>query len=81
MLRRIIHVPLTAKELAARRIGGIITSCGGRANRERWLSEARGYLARHPGATTFDMALECHLGDKQAKKFMREINEAERSSL
>lgn len=71
--RTTIHAPLTAKELAARRTAGIITSCGGQANRERWVSEAREYLASHPGATVFDLALECHLGDKQAKNFMREI--------
>ena len=41
-------------------------------DQRRDLAEVAAYLAAHPGATTFDVALCCHMGDSHARRLIRQ---------
>ena len=39
----------------------------------RYFTEVKNYLAVHPDATTFDVALECHFSDKAAGYWINRV--------
>ena len=43
------------------------------ADQRRWEAEVAAYIKQHPGASTFDIALECHMGDKPARRFANAV--------
>jgi len=52
------------------RLGGIVTHGTTIARYRQDIEECRSYLAAHPGATTFDVALELHYSDAAARRIM-----------
>lgn len=52
------------------RLGGIATHGTSLAQHRQDIDECRSYLAAHPGATTFDVALELHYSDAAARRIM-----------
>lgn len=57
------------------RLGGIVTHGTSLAQHRQDIDECRSYLAAHPGATTFDVALELHYSDAAARRIMREASQ------
>lgn len=53
-------------------MGGLVRACTTPAQRDADREEVRAYMRAHPGAKTFDVALECHLTDKAARLLMKE---------
>ena len=43
------------------------------ADQRRWEAEVAAYIKQHPGASTFDIALECHMGDKPPRRFANAV--------
>ena len=38
-------------------------------DQRQWKAEVAAYLKQHPGASTFDIALECHMSNAQARRY------------
>lgn len=53
------------------RLGGIATHGTTLAQHRQDIEECRSYLAAHPGATVYDVALELHYSDAAARRIMR----------
>lgn len=53
------------------RLGGIATHGTTLAQHRRDVEECQAYLAAHPGATVYDVALELHYSDAAARRIMR----------
>ena len=53
------------------RLGGIARNGTTMAQHRRDVEECRAYLAAHPGATAYDVALELHYSDAAARRIMR----------
>jgi len=53
------------------RLGGIATRGTTLAQHRQDIEECRSYLAAHPGATVYDVALELHYSDAAARRIMR----------
>jgi hypothetical protein len=51
--------------------GGLVTACETPTDYQRYLAEVRAYLAAHPKARVFDVAMECHMAREQARTLMR----------
>ncbi len=52
------------------RLGGLARHHTTRTQYSQDVAECRSYLAAHPGATTFDVALELHYSDAAARRIM-----------
>lgn len=52
------------------RLGGIARHHTTRTQYSQDVAECRSYQAAHPGATTFDVALELHYSDAAARRIM-----------
>ena len=46
------------------------------ADDRRWRSEVATYLKQHPTASTFDIAMECHLSNKQARRYAHAVRQS-----
>lgn len=59
------------------KLAGVISHGGSSgirlADQRRWKAEVAAYLKQHPAASTFDIALECHMGDKPARRFANAV--------
>lgn len=53
------------------RLGGIASHGTTMAQHRRDVEECQAYLAAHPGATAYDVALELHYSDAAARRIMR----------
>ena len=53
------------------KLGGITTCGTTMAQHRRDVEECRAYLAAHPGATVYDVALELHYSTEAARRIMR----------
>ena len=53
------------------KLGGITTCGTTMAQHRRDVEECRAYLASHPGATAYDVALELHYTDAAARRIIR----------
>ena len=45
-------------------------------DQRRWKAEVAAYLNQHPTASAFDIALECHMGDKPAQRFANAVRQS-----
>ena len=52
-------------------LGGIASHGTTMAQHRQDIEECRSYLAAHPGATVYDVALELHYSDAAARRIMR----------
>ena len=46
------------------------------ADQRRWEAEVAAYIKQHPGANTYDIALECHMGDNPARRFANAVRQS-----
>ena len=53
------------------RLGGIVSHGTTMAQHCRDIEECRAYLASHPGATVYDVALELHYSTETARRIIR----------
>ena len=59
------------------RLGGIATHGTTLAQHRQDIEECRSYLAAHPGATVYDVALELHYSDAAARRIMRAASQSQ----
>lgn len=59
------------------RLGGIASHGTTMAQRRQDIEECRSYLAAHPGATVYDVALELHYSTEAARRIMRAASQSQ----
>ena len=45
-------------------------------DQRRWKAEVAAYLRKNPAASTFDISLECHLSNAQARRFAHAVRQS-----
>jgi hypothetical protein len=73
-----IHASAWPREKAAPKSvkGGLATAHTSPSQNQADLEEVRAYLRCYQDATVYDVALVCHMGDKTAKRLMKEVKSA-----
>ena len=59
------------------RLGGIARNGTTMAQHRRDVEECLAYLAAHPGATAYDVALELHYSTEAARRIMRAASQSQ----
>jgi len=59
------------------RLGGIASHGTTMAQHRLDVEECRAYLAAHPGATAYDVALELHYSNEAARRIMRAASQSQ----